>query len=193
MYDTALIEDLKERIGFGSPMYLPDEIEVDEKHIKGESGRTFGYFHRLVSLENLYKTIGRIESDSDRFNEYLDQLKEDAVKSVLNELINRCSECVFNNKLRKDLRDSPSFIDDAIGYSLATSAIEEMIASSRINREERSGLFKYDKLKIELEGMHHQDGNIISEGIKAKKFRVMRYITDTYCKEGLIIEDANAW
>lgn len=193
--DQQLLENLQDRIGFGKAYNLPNGITVDQEHIEGESGRTFKYFHQLVTLENIYQTVQKVGMDSQEFNEYLTQMKKDVALSLFDYINFEISEdCRKVFDLSGILSKNPSFLDEVYGYKFAASAIEMMISSNRTNRDERNALFKYEKLKIELEGWQDPKGRTITLGLNSKLRTSMKNILQFICpKRPLIIEDVKAW
>lgn len=193
--NQQLLNNLEKRIGFGKPYNLPNNINVDQEHIEGESGRTFKYFHQLVILENIYQTVQKIGMSSEEFNDYLMQMKKDVALSILDFVHFEISEdCRKVINLSGILSDNQSLLDEVYGYKLAATAIELMISSNRVNRDERNAVFKYEKLKVELEGWQDPNGRTITLGLNAKINNSMRKLISNLCpKKELIIEDAKAW
>ena len=74
MYSLESISILKARIGFGSDSTIP--VTVSNNHKTGTSGRLFSFFHKLVTLDNLYATVEKINLPEADFNAYLEQLKQ---------------------------------------------------------------------------------------------------------------------
>lgn len=168
MYSEAAISAINNRIGFGGS--FSEDFSIDIENRQGTSGRSFVYFHRLITLKNLYETVAEVSMSSEDFNAYLLQLKEDVVKAVLNDIMQK------NELYRNDFDYSdtiilrPELFDDPIGYSMAITGIEQMISSSRTNKEERNASLSYQKLKIEIEGARDDRGNQVAVGL-IKKYK----------------------
>lgn len=192
MYSSESISSLVNRIGFGvTPANFP--INVDDEHQTGTSGRTFSYFHKLVNLENLYKTVSDKNMSESDFNAYLAQLKYDSAKAVLSEILNKNIAYLDSFDYSDTIISRPELFEDAFGYSVAISAIEQFISTTRINAEERNSKFAYNILKMDIEGLTDEDGYLRAKGLK---FHLYKSIKDTgliLFPKKLVIDKANVW
>jgi len=188
MYSSDSILILKNRIGFGNGSGV--DVTIAPEHIIGLSGRTFGYFHKLVTIQNLYSTTDQIDMIESDFNNYLNQLKTDAVLASLTSVLNQ-------NKMHQNSFDysgviisQPEVFDNVIGYTLAISAIEQMVSSSRLNEKQRNASLSYNQLKIELEGITDDSGRVLAKGLSSKLTVAIRKATDIIFPNPITINDA---
>ena len=190
MYSPEVIQNLKNRIGFGNSS-LPDE--VDESNVDGTTGRTFAFYHRLVNLNNIYMTMDEIEASQTKFNAFLDQLKLDVIKSVLTGLLHKNKYYRSSKDYSDIIIDKAEIFDDCIGYNMAITCIEMLISSSRINQQQRNAELKYDKLKIELEGFKDSKGNQIAIGLTSKYSQAIKDASKILFPDGLRIQSPKVW
>lgn len=186
MYSQESILQLENRIGFGD--LSEPSVEINPQHVTGTSGMTLPYFHRLANLDNLFATVSKAQTSEANFNAYLSQLKTDAVKSVVVAIMDKNKAYQDDVDYSDTLITRPELFDDAIGYALAISAIEQMVSTSRINIEERNASLKYDKLKIELDGIRDEKGNILAKGIRASLYRSIKIATNIIFPKPIIVE-----
>lgn len=189
MYSNASILALEKRIGFGD--LSDNSVVIQPEHITGTSGRTVPYFHRLATLDNLFAAVSNSVTETEEFNAYLLQMKTDAVKSVLTSIMELDKGYRSDVDYSDTLIKRPELFDDSIGYSLAISVIEQLVSTSRINREERSASLKYDKLKIELEGFRDEKGNVLAKGLRADLYRSVKKAAKIIFPKPLIVEALN--
>lgn len=189
MYSEASMLALKKRIGFGD--LSEDSVVIQPEHTTGTSGRTVPYFHRLAALDNLFASVSKSKTNTAKFNAYLLQMKTDAVKSVLTAIMELDKGYRDDVDYSDTLIQRPELFDDSIGYSLAISIIEQLVATSRINIEERNASLKYDKLKIELEGFRDEKGNVLAKGLRADLYRSMKKAAKIIFPNPLVVEALN--
>lgn len=190
MYSPESISTLKARIGFGSDSTIP--VTVSNDHKTGTSGRLFSFFHKLVTLENLYATVEEINLPEADFNAYLEQLKQDAVLSVLTRILNLNKEYLDDFDYSDTLINRPQLFDEPIGYTLAVSALEQMVSTSRVNDNERTANLAYQKLKIELEGIIDDNGKLHAKGLTRALYSSIKKAEDIiFPAKPLTIEDAS--
>lgn len=191
MYSNLAIESLTERIGFGSDFTA---VAVSPSNEVGTSGRLFSYFHKLVTLQNLYDTVGKIDMNTTEFNDYLDQLKEDAAKGALVKLLDLNEEYLSDFDYSDTIISRPQLFEDVYGYTLAITAIEQMVSSARVNDSERNANLTYNKLKMELEGITDNEGRVLSQGINRQLLLALKRATNIiFPPKGLTIDNANFW
>lgn len=191
MYDQTSILALENRIGFGKGESLP--IAIDPSNQVGDSGRVITWFHKLASIDNLFNTIAKEDTLEVPFNDYLSQVRTDAVKYVLTAIFDKNPKYIFDFDYSFWITDRPALFDDAIGYSMAISAIEEMVTTSRSNDQERNARLSYDKLKIELDGIKDSYGNVMSSGLKRAQYSSVRNAAEIIFPNPLIIESPKVW
>lgn len=166
MYDSNTISILEARIGYGSDSGIP--IDVDASLKVGTTGRQFSYFHKLVLLSNIYETVEGISLDQAEFEAYLQQLISDSVIGSLVATLDQSVKYDVDFDYSQIIQDKPEVFDEVIGYNLAIASLEMMISSSRINDKQRNANYAYTKLKVELEGLVDNDGNVKSQGLTRK-------------------------
>lgn len=188
MYSESSILSLVERIGFGQDRL----INIDDSNKIGKSGRLFSFYHKLVTVKNLYETVEEANMKENDFNSYLTQLKIDSVKAILTDIFNK--NMLYQNAF--DYSDTiinrPELFDDAIGYSVAISSIQQMITSPRINATVRRAEGAYQALKIELEGLK-VDGIVRSVGIKSDLKESIQKVTEILFPDPLIVDSKSVW
>lgn len=165
MYSEASIALLKGRIGFGKLLGIPNTVTIEEQHRSGSSGQLFSFFHKLVTLKNLYATVDDINMNSADFNEYLDQLKSDAVNASIKSILTNHEEYDLEKDYSELIISRPELFDFAIGYTMAITCIEQMISTSRLSNEERNANFAYTKLKVDIEGARDDNGRTVAKGL----------------------------
>ena len=80
MYSNEIIQTLEKRIGFGSDTGLP--FTISESLKVGTSGRVYSFFHKLVTIQNLYYTIPLDQNSEPLFIAFLDQMIENSVRAA---------------------------------------------------------------------------------------------------------------
>ncbi len=130
----------------------------------------------MAIVENVFDTMPNRDADNDALKAYLDELKDQAVRSVLSK--------VFDNNERASIKVSAygrrvdvswtdysamiisraSVLDDAVGYQQACNVLELMLSTARSNTTERTGK-DYQTLKVELEGFTNEGGHLVSRGL----------------------------
>ena len=166
MYDEASITFLINRIGFGTPPPdLANIIDIDIDNQIGTSGRTFNFFHKLVTLDNIYGTTNEVDMRSVEFNAYLNQIKIDAARGVLSRILSQNNSCLGTKDYSSMILLNPEIFEDAFGYSVAYTLIEQMISTTRSNIKERNAKMAYQQLKIELGTANNEYGRSIARGV----------------------------
>ena len=171
-YNVSAIQVLEDRIGFGSDAAI--DIDIVDLLQNGSSSRLYSYYHKLVSLENLYATVTPIDMDVTDFEAYLQQLVVDSVRASLTLVLDQHSRYVAENDYSDLITQKPQLFDDVIGYTLAKQGLEQMVATTRLNNEQRNANLSYQKLKVELEGITNDRGLIISKGLQGKLNKAVR-------------------
>ena len=166
MYDNATIAILEARIGFGSDAGIP--IDIDSSLNTGTSGRIFSYFHKLVTLPNLYATVEAVNANVATFEADLQQMIANSVRGSLATVINQSVKSDLEADYSQTIQDNPELFDEVVGYNLAITALEMMVSTSRKNDEQRNANASYTKLKVELEGLTDENGNLRSVGLQSK-------------------------
>ena len=172
MYDAATIAILEARIGFGSDAGIP--IDIDSALTNGTSGRTFTYFHKLVTLPNIYACVETINADVPTFEADLQQMIADSVRGSLATVINQSVRSDLEADYSQTIQDNPELFDEVVGYNMAIAALELMVSTTRVNDEQRNANATYTKLKVELEGLIDDSGNLRSRGLNSKYRRAVK-------------------
>lgn len=195
MYSEESISFLVNRIGFGEPSMDIPNIVVSDDNKYGTSGRTFNYFHKLVTLDNIYDTANDMYMQSDEFNAYLLQIKIDAARGVLSRILSQNISCLSSTDYSDMILLRPELFEDAYGYSVAYTLIEQMISTTRSNIKERNAKMAYQQLKIELEGAKNEYGYSVASGVNHKLAAVIKIATDIICPSSKlkIFDATNIW
>lgn len=191
MYSNDVIQELTKRIGFGDE-YNADVAVTAENRI-GTSGRTFAFYHRLVTIPNLYFTVPVIDMSDTDFNELLEQMKYDAVIGALTSVLNQSLDYVDGYNYDQTIQDKISLFDNVIGYQMAITAIELMVSSNRKNDEERNVNLTYSQLKMELEGVRNDSGILISQGLLLKFRDESRKLRNIIFPPRILVKGSNNW
>lgn len=168
MYNEAAISVLENRIGFG-PAEIPATVEVADSHIVGTSGRSLPFFHKLATLKNIYNTVEKPNMGTVEFNAFLQMMKTNAVRQVLSAVLDRHKDYKPEDDYSQMIIDRPAIFDDAIGYTLASAVVEQLISTSRSNYIESSAKLSYQQLKMEVEGIVDDSGRLRAKGLKREQ------------------------
>ena len=164
MYSEAAIQVLEARIGFGSNDI--EGVDVAGEHLLGTSGRTLPYFHKLATLKNIYHTAEDVNMTTEEFNNFLADMKSNVARQVLTAVLDRNKKYRPEHDYSDLIIGRPAIFDDAIGYTLASTVVEQLIATSRSNYIESSAKLSYQQLKMELEGVVDDSGRLRARGLK---------------------------
>lgn len=167
MYSDTAISTLANRIGFGPAEGVG--VEVAEDLILGTSGRTLPFFHRLATLKNIYHTVEKPIMEDVEFNAFLQLLRDNAARQVLSAVLDRHKNYKPEEDYSQLIIDRPAIFDDALGYAMASTVIEQLIATSRSNYIESSAKLSYQQLKMELEGVVDDNGRVRAKGLKREQ------------------------
>lgn len=171
MYSPESISYLEGRIGFGT---LEIAVAIDPSLQGGTSARELQSFHKLATLRNIYATVEESLTDEPLFEDHLFQMRKDAVSNVLTRIFNLNKDYIPSADYSDLLLDRPELFDNAIGYSLATASIEQMMSTNRKGIEERNAKLAYDKLRMELEGIKDAYGTIQMNGLKREQYYAIK-------------------
>lgn len=197
MYTEQIIQDLTNRIGFGTSQEEGFALEISEVNSSGTSKRLFKSFHALVTIDNIFNTINSIiENDiqkSNEFNAILLEFREGATREVLPLIMDKNDK--YDQLVNYDSVIEANIIlfDDAIGYKVAMMVLEMMISSGRINILERNAKLSASNLKLELEGFRNDTGVLIANGLVHKLDKAVRKATNKIFPFEIIIQDGKAW
>ena len=192
MYSNAAIVALENRIGFGQAN-LPSGVDVSQTHILGTSGRTLPFFHKLATLKNIYHTTEMPVMTSDQFNSFLAEMKANVVRQVLSVVLDRHRKYRPEHDYSQTIISRPAIFDDAIGYTMASTVVEQLIATSQHNYIESSAKLSYQQLKMEIEGVVDDSGRLRAKGLKREQTHANQQAADAFfhIDERFIIENAS--
>jgi len=185
MYDQTSISSLESRIGFGT---MDISVTITPEHISGGSGRIISSFHKLANLVNIYATVDKDFISEANFNLYLAQEKTNATKHVLNKVFDLNSHYVPLTDYSQLILDRPQLFDEAIGLTLAISAIEGMLSTNRHGNEERNAKLAVGNLRMELEGLKDMYGVVQSGGIRRAQYYALKDASEIIFPNKLTVE-----
>ena len=139
---------LKNRVGFHIPLDSSfDVLSTDNK--QSDSGLFFQDAHTIITLENIRDTQSVENISDDKFNEYLKNLRESNVLSMLQD--------VFKGNSTIDESDLSVF-DNAIYLRMVLKVGEIILTSSRTNTIERFSKTVLTNLRLDLQGSNDNKG-----------------------------------
>lgn len=192
MYSEAAIESLVNRIGFGRADI--SGVDVSQTHILGTSGRTLPYFHKLATLKNIYNTVEKPNMTSEEFNAFLEEMKSNAARQVLSAVLDRHKKYLPEYDYSEMIINRQAIFDDALGYSMASAVIEQLIATSRSNYIESSAKLSYNQLKMEIEGVVDDSGRLRAKGLKREQtYAIRQAISAIFQSEIQIFDASDVW
>lgn len=127
------------------------------------------------------------------FNSHLLQLKTDAVKSVLVRILNQNNMYLDSFDYSGTIITKSELFDEAVGYTMAISAVEQFISTTRTNSTVRSIEGSYKMLKIELEGAKNNKGAIVAVGLRNKLTTSIKKCSDSIFPNPLKITSKPIW
>lgn len=149
MYSDAIIDTLETRVGWSLPINSDFPYTIDAFNLQSDSGRYFQFFHMYVTVENILATLPRIQESEIEFNQFLKDLRRQAVYDALALVID--SDPNYDPTFAHDtyINERLRLFDDVIGYCVAKKVIQLLVMSIRSNRIER---LSADVLEYELSG-----------------------------------------
>ena len=193
MYSQLIITSLVQRIGFGSPQEDGFNLVIDEAIRNGVSGREFKNFHALVTIENIYATVDKVNESEDNFNAILDGFRKSAVLEILPLILDKHIDYDYLTDYDKTIEQAYTLFDDAIGYNVAIMVLEMFMSTGRSNISERNSKLSISNLKLEIEGYRNEAGALVAKGLTHKLSNAIieaRYKIFPY---KVIVQDGNAW
>lgn len=191
MYSDETVTTLKGRIGFG-----PDDtigVDVPETLQTGASGRTYSYFHKLATLRNLYASVEVVNMIADDFEAHLDQIVANGVGAALVKVMDQHTSYLDEFDYSSTIVLKAPVFDEVIGYAVAIACIEQMVATTRKNDEERNASLSYQRLKIELEGITDERGFVKAKGITQKYREAIWKAQNVIFPNVLPVQDGKVW
>lgn len=192
MYFASAIQALVERISWKKALET-DYPELDETNLTGESGRNFQSFHQLAIVENIYDAVSQVEMADDDFNAYLSDLREQAVLSILPEIMDKNSKYESSKDYTQVIIDNARLFDDAIGFKTAIMALELFMSTTRSNLAERNAKLAVSNLKLEVEGFRNDNGVLVAKGITQKLEKAIRIASNRIFPNEIIVTSDKIW
>jgi len=168
MYSDISIETLETRIGWEKSLDTDFAIELDEEVLTADSGRKVNSFHQLVTVDNVYAAVNKIDMEAEEFNGFLSTVRKQSVEEVLTLIFDQHTSYDDAVDYSNLIISKKRLFDDAIGYSIAIKMLELFISSSRSNLLERNSKLSFQNLKLELEGVRNDKGFYVAKGIEYK-------------------------
>jgi hypothetical protein len=192
MYTQEAIDVLINRIGWSDlSSGLPFDLSME--NLKADSKKKFNWYHPLVLVDNIYAAVPLVNMSKDDFNNYLKEIKSQAVYSALTSILDTHVDYDPTFDYSNVIIGRPSLFDDAIGYRVAISMIELFISTTRSNSEERSAKMSYQALKVELEGAKNDNGHFVAKGIIFKLEKSISKAISVIFPLKIIVKNGNAW
>lgn len=191
MIKQETIDLLNTRVGFGYSD--PNLVVIEDAVAIGSGVKNLGWYNRLCTTTNLYKTYEVINAEAEEFNSFLVRLREEATAAVLSDVFDKNLSYVLDKDYSLDIEKRVRLFDDALGYALANTCLENMVSSERINKTDRNVDLKYDKLKVEIEGLTDKEGNKIATGVRSKYRNAIVDIVNIFFPDPLTVTDAKFW
>ena len=168
MYSDISIETLETRIGWEKSLDTDFAIELDKEVLTADSERKVNSFHQLVTVDNVYAAVSKIDMGAVEFNGFLSSVRRQSVEEVLTLMFDQNASYDEDIDYSNLIISKPRLFDDAIGYSIAIKMLELFISSSRSNLLERNSKLSFQNLKLELEGVRNDKGFYVAKGIEYK-------------------------
>lgn len=192
MYSDESILTLSKRIGFGVPSQEL-QIEFSDDIVTGPSGRTFSFFHRLVTLKGIYLTTQDVAMEKEPFEAFLQQIRFDATKSVLARIVDKNKQCDPDKDYSNDIITKSALIEEAIGNAVAISVLEFMLSSERSNLHKINADLTHEKLLLQLNGFKTEKGVIVAVGLNAKLLSAINEASNSVCPFSVSVKDGKVW
>lgn len=192
MYSQEAIDALINRIGWselssGLPFVLSDANKT------AESGKMFNWYHSLVLVDNIYAAVPEVEMEEEEFNEYLSEVRKQAVLNVLSSILDTHEDYVPDQDYSDIIIQRSIIFDDSIGYLVAIKMIELYISTTRSNFNERSAKMSYQALKVELEGAKNDNGHFIAKGITYKQEQSIKKAQKILFPYKVVVNGPSVW
>ena len=197
MYTEQTIQDLTNRIGFGTPKEEGFTIVIDEANSVGGSGRVVSSFHALCTIENIFATLPTIGSDdteiATKFNQVLADFKKAATLEVLPAILDKHQDYVSTDSYDAIITQNIAIFDDCIGYKMAMMILEMMLSSKESNIAERNVKLTAANLKLEIEGFRNDSGILVASGLVQKYNNSIKRAVNKIFPFVVKVNNGNAW
>ena len=193
MYSEAAISTIANRIGWGKPQTDGFAINLAEAIQNGTTKRNFQSFHQLVTVENILAAIPNPSIDDDDFNAKLEEIRDNAARSVLTLIIDLNSNSILSKDYSNTIISNPALFDEALGYKVAISILELFISTERENFSTRSAQMAISSLKLELEGWKNEAGITVANGLGQKLDKAVTMATERLFPKNKTITFKQIW
>lgn len=173
MYSEESISFLVGRIGWNKPIKLDFGVAINSDNLLSTSLRDVSSYHQLATVENLYSNVSETNMTEIAFNEYLLNFKKQAVLDAT-DLIFKHRLYNYSDSYDAVINEKANLFDEVIGYTIAIKCLELFLSSTRSNATERSNLFSFQSLKVELEGAKNENGYQVATGIYSRRELALR-------------------
>lgn len=193
MYSEIAISTIANRIGWGKPQTDGFAINLAEAIQNGTSKRNFQSFHQLVTVENILAAIPNPLIDDDDFNAKLEEIRDNAARSVLTLIIDLNPNSILSKDYSNTIISNPALFDEALGYKVAISVLELFISTERENFSTRSAQLAISSLKLELEGWKNEAGITVANGLGQKLDKAVTMATERLFPKNKTITFKQIW
>ncbi|MCC9016928.1 hypothetical protein [Flavobacterium lipolyticum] len=192
MYSQEAIDVLINRIGWSElSSGLPFSLSQENK--TADSKKMFNWYHSLVLIDNVYAAVPEVEMSDVKFNDYLFEVKKQAVLTVLSSILDTHEDYLPDFDYANVITQRSVLFDDSIGYAVAIKMIELFLSTTRSNFNERSAKMSYQALKVELEGARNDNGHFIAKGLVYKLEQSIRKAQKIIFPYRVIVNGPSVW
>lgn len=192
MYSEQSIASLDTRIGWNKPS-IEFAITLDEEVLTAGSGRKINSFHQLVTVENIYAAVPKIDMEVVDFNDFLSSIRKQSVLEVLTAIFDKNEQYVEGTDYSELIISRPRLFDDAIGYCVVIKMLELFISSSRSNLLERNTKLSFQNLKLELNGVRNDNGAYVAKGIEYHYKEALKNAQKILFPNKTTIQNGKSW
>ncbi|WP_109437822.1 hypothetical protein [Aquimarina sp. AU119] len=194
MFSAENIKNLNERIGWKQPIEEGLDSIVSDENQTSESGRFFQDFSQLVTIKNLHGCAPQAHLNDEFFNQYLKELRESVVLTVLNDVFSYNNNSCLNTDYNPCIESNINNFDNSLGYMMARKVIEIIIHTHRSNMESKEALYSYSELMSELNGVFDSRNRLIVDGLAQKYDKSIEKLSNCIVgRSGVFIESVNLW
>jgi hypothetical protein len=191
-YTDTAIETLSKRIGFGTAMQ-DHGISFSADIVSGPSGRTFGNFSKLCTIDNLYFAVDSKDMDKDPFEANLEEMRLSCARSIVAQILDQSEKYDPGTDYSQLISDRSPLFEEAIGYAVAIASIDLMITSKRSNLAELNAELSYEKLQLAINGFKTEQGVIVAVGLSAKLLSAVKSARKSIFKRRSKIKGSSPW
>ena len=155
---------LETRVGWATIIDPGFVFALDVDVQQTDSGRYFHYFHEFVTCTNILAIVQEPDYDAVEFNEYIRDLRRQAVYDALSLVIDKDPNYDPTADHDTYINDRVRLFDDVIGYCVAKKVLQLLLASVRSNRIQR---LSADVLSYELSNAKGTVGSNLDDAVSA--------------------------